>query len=78
MESNKETSGRRQAAANLVKLKERFDTLGRNVYAHAALVYTGSKETALEDTMPVRMSHMQRGIQIIERGVAHGEHSEFS
>lgn len=72
MESYKEESTRRQVDANLTKLKERFTALTSHVTAHEGQVYTGARESVLEDTMPYRMSHMQRDIEIIERGVTRG------
>lgn len=72
MESSKDESISRQARANLTKLQERFSTLASNMDIYEGNIYEGSRETVLENTMPYRMTHMQRDIEIIERGVTGG------
>jgi hypothetical protein len=69
MESQKEKTRTIQLLHSVAQLKKQVQELISGVASYKDQIRKGSKESTMENTIPFRMTHMQRDIKLIERGV---------
>lgn len=72
MESVKADSIHQQIEANLIRLKEKMKELENSLLLHQSHIREGKPESTVEPVIPIRMGHLERHIQTVERGVERG------
>jgi hypothetical protein len=72
MESVKVYRSQQDISANLTLLRKQMEALRQRLESYQTSVYEGKPYSVVEKSVPVRMEHVARQIDIIERGVRRG------
>ena len=72
MESAKAHRMQQDLKANITLLRKQMEALKQRLEGYQTSVYEGKPYSVVENSVPVRMKHVARQIDIIERGVHRG------
>lgn len=72
MESVKAHRMQQDLKANITLLRKQMEALKQRLENYQTSVYEGKPYSVVEKSVPVRMEHVARQIDIIERGVRRG------